>query len=73
MRDGATRVNIMREVESSPNGCKTITSILQVHGWDHNRLLEETVPTLDDVVRQGKAFALYPGSPTTCHGRRPPR
>src|SRR3984893_9987096 len=54
-RSGATRVNIMREVEASLQRLQTdYIDLYQVHGWDSNTPLEETVRSLDDVVRQGK-------------------
>src|SRR6266700_6034895 len=54
-RSGATRVNIMREVEASLRRFKTdYIDLYQVHGWDSNTPLEETLRTLDDLVRQGK-------------------
>jgi aryl-alcohol dehydrogenase-like predicted oxidoreductase len=54
-RSGATRVNIMREVEDSLKRLQTdYIDLYQVHGWDSNTPLEETLRTLDDVVRQGK-------------------
>src|ERR1700727_225448 len=54
-RSGATRVNIMREVEASLQRLQTdYIDLYQVHGWDSNTPLEETVRTLDDVARQGK-------------------
>ena len=54
-RSGATRVNIMREVEASLQRLQTdYIDLYQVHGWDSNTPLEETVRTLDDVVREGK-------------------
>ena len=54
-RSGATRVNIMREVDASLRRLQTdYIDLYQVHGWDSNTPLEETVRTLDDVVRQGK-------------------
>jgi aryl-alcohol dehydrogenase-like predicted oxidoreductase len=52
---GATRVNIMREVEASLQRLQTdYIDLYQVHGWDSITPLEETVRTLDDLVRQGK-------------------
>src|SRR6202047_3383488 len=52
---GATRVNILREVEGSLGRLQTdYIDLYQVHGWDSNTPLEETVRTLDDLVRQGK-------------------
>ena len=54
-RSGATRVNIMREVEGSLQRLQTdYIDLYQVHGWDSNTPLEETLRTLDDIVRQGK-------------------
>jgi aryl-alcohol dehydrogenase-like predicted oxidoreductase len=52
---GATRVNIMREIESSLRRLQTDhIDLYQVHGWDSNTPLEETLSTLNDLVRQGK-------------------
>src|ERR1700739_2465064 len=54
-RSGATRVNIMREVEGSLKRLQTdYIDLYQVHGWDSNTPLGETLRTLDDLVRQGK-------------------
>src|SRR6202044_3677194 len=54
-RSGATRVNIMREVEDSLQRLQTeYIDLYQVHGWDSNTPLEETARTLDDLVRHGK-------------------
>jgi aryl-alcohol dehydrogenase-like predicted oxidoreductase len=52
---GATRVNIMREIERSLRRLQTdYIDLYQVHGWDSITPLEETLRTLDDLVRQGK-------------------
>jgi aryl-alcohol dehydrogenase-like predicted oxidoreductase len=54
-RSGATRVNILREVEGSLRRLQTdYIDLYQVHGWDSNTPLEETLRTLDDCVRHGK-------------------
>src|ERR1700677_998700 len=58
-RSGATRVNIMREVEGSVRRLQTdYLDLSQVHGWDSNAPLEETLRTLDDVVRQQKVRSI---------------
>jgi aryl-alcohol dehydrogenase-like predicted oxidoreductase len=52
---GATRLNIMREVEASLRRLQTdYIDLYQVHGWDSITPLEETLRTLNDLVRQGK-------------------
>lgn len=54
-RSGATRVNIMCGVESSLKRLNTdYIDLYQLHGWDSNTPLEETVRAMDDLVRQGK-------------------
>ena len=52
---GATRVNIMREIEHSLRRLQTdYIDLYQVHGWDSITPLEETLRTLNDLVREGK-------------------
>ena len=54
-RSGATRKNIMQGIESSLKRLKTdYIDLYQIHGWDSSTPMEETVRTLDDLVRQGK-------------------
>jgi aryl-alcohol dehydrogenase-like predicted oxidoreductase len=54
-RSGATRLNIMRGVESSLKRLQTdYLDLYQLHGWDSNTPLEETLRAMDDIVRQGK-------------------
>src|SRR5258708_22271272 len=54
-RSGATRVNIMREVEASLLRLQTdYIDLYQVHGWDSITPLEETLRELDELVRHGE-------------------
>ena len=53
---GATRVNIMREIEHSLQRLQTdYIDLYQVHGWDSITPLEETLRTLNNLARQGRA------------------
>jgi aryl-alcohol dehydrogenase-like predicted oxidoreductase len=52
---GATRRNLMYEVEASLRRLQTDhIDLYQIHGWDSLTPLEETLRTLDDLVRSGK-------------------
>src|ERR1700734_1307615 len=52
---GATRVNLRREAEGSLRRLQTdYIDLFQIHGWDSVTPLEETLRTLDDLVRSGK-------------------
>src|SRR5258707_4997273 len=54
-RSGATRVNILREVEGSLRRPQTdYIERYQGPGWGSNTPLEEALRTLDDLGRQGK-------------------
>ena len=52
---GASRLHIMREVENSLKRLQTdYIDLYQIHFWDADTPLEETLRALDDLVRQGK-------------------
>jgi aryl-alcohol dehydrogenase-like predicted oxidoreductase len=52
---GATRKNLIREVEASLRRLQTdYIDLYQVHGWDSLTPLEETLRALDDLVHAGK-------------------
>jgi aryl-alcohol dehydrogenase-like predicted oxidoreductase len=52
---GATRKNLIREVDASLRRLGTdYIDLYQIHGWDSLTPLEETLRALDDIVRAGK-------------------
>src|SRR6204780_4891235 len=52
---GPPRVNTRAALEESLRRLQTdYIDLYQIHGWDSNTPLEETLRALDDVVRQGK-------------------
>lgn len=52
---GLSRWHIMRECENSLRRLKTdVIDLYQVHQWDGQTPLEETVEALDNLIRQGK-------------------
>lgn len=52
---GISRLSLMQEVEASLKRLGTdYIDLYQIHGWDHVTPLEESLRTLDDLVRQGK-------------------
>lgn len=53
--EGLSRYHIMQQVEASLRRLQTdVIDLYQVHSWDENTPLEETLCTLNDLVRQGK-------------------
>lgn len=54
-RGGLSRKAIMQEVEASLKRLDTdYIDLYQIHRWDNNTPIEETMRTLDDLVRSGK-------------------
>ena len=52
---GCSRVHIMREIEGSLRRLKTdYIDLYQIHRFDSETPIEETIQALDDLVRQGK-------------------
>jgi aryl-alcohol dehydrogenase-like predicted oxidoreductase len=53
--EGLSRYHIMQQVELSLRRLQTdVIDLYQVHSWDENTPLEETLSALNDLVRQGK-------------------
>ena len=70
-RSGATRVNIMREVEASLRRLQTgYIDLYQVHGWDSNTRWRRPCGHSTTLCAKGRSAST--GSPISCHGRRPP-
>lgn len=52
---GSSRYHLMRELEGSLRRLQTdYVDLYQIHTWDANTPLDETLRTLDDMVRAGK-------------------
>ena len=58
---GATRIHIMHGIEASLRRLQTdFIDLYQIHRWDNDTPLEETMQALEDLVRSGKV--LYIGA-----------
>ena len=54
-QQGLSRVHIMRQIDSSLRRLGTDhVDLYQIHRWDYDTPIEETLRTLDDLVHQGK-------------------
>lgn len=53
---GSSRKHLMDEIDASLKRLNTdYVDLYQVHGWDPETPVEETIRTLDDIVRSGRA------------------
>jgi aryl-alcohol dehydrogenase-like predicted oxidoreductase len=54
-QQGLSRVHIMKQIDNSLRRLRTDhVDLYQIHRWDYNTPIEETLRTLDDLVHQGK-------------------
>ncbi len=52
---GLSRIHILQQVEASLRSLQTDhIDLYQIHRWDYDTPIEETLKTLDDLVRQGR-------------------